>query len=851
MADPNDFDARAQRHIDISATREAADYAYPSRPIARRPRRADYRAHADALREQLISALGAIPPAAQDRRENIPGLKRGAIVQIETMPPAERARITAVKIPNSLEFANQDIVVLKSVRTESRNERALLFVPDDARGFLDQRLDAYGNPVAPEVQRPDIDRFEIIEAIRTADADALFEQQGAAPAAAVWWELWIRGDLVDGVAAAARRSELQLHADRLSFPETSVVFVHGLAGPVRDFVSRCAGAVYEVRRATGDVSVFLEREERGVGPVDWVAELAARVVPPPEGAPKVCTLDTGVAADHPLLKPGLAPPLAYDNAWGTDDHHPDGGHGTGMAGLALYGDLDTPLNGGGRVELTHSVVSMKLLPPAGFPPHKPPSYGIVTQGAVALVEIAHPSPPTYCLATSTDEFSPGRPSSWSGALDQACAGAMPGDPNGQGVAAAAKPKRLVLVAAGNVLDGHRTDVMVDKSIEDPAQSWNALTIGGYTTKEKAPAGPPRLLPLVQANHRSPYSTVSHQLPPDITPIKPEVMFEAGNMLVDASDFCGWNPSVSLLTTGSDFLTTPLTPFWATSAATGCAGKFMGALEAALPGLWPETYRALAVQSAEWPAPLRQQLVGRGAHWKSGPKAQKLQVVRTVGFGVPQLDRAIMSAKNDMTLIAQSEIQPFQLAPAGNAIFNEMHFYDLPWPKAALEKIANDIVTMKVTLSYFIEPNLTGKAATRPDTYRSFGLRFSMKKRGETEKQFRRRINRAEEAPATRQEDPEADYWLLGTNAQQAGSLHCDLWRGRAIDLALHDAIAIYPVGGWWKSHLGQRRATDRGRYSLLVSISAPGSVVDLHSEAAALIAAKEAEIAAAAVAVDV
>ena len=34
--------------------------------------------------------------------------------------------------------------------------------------------------------------------------------------------------------------------------------------------------------------------------------------------------------------------------------------------------------------------------------------------------------------------------------------------------------------------------------------------------------------------------------------------------------------------------------------------------------------------------------------------------------------------------------------------------------------------MKVTLSYFIEPNLTGKAATRPDTYRSFGLRFAMK-----------------------------------------------------------------------------------------------------------------------------
>ena len=44
--------------------------------------------------------------------------------------------------------------------------------------------------------------------------------------------------------------------------------------------------------------------------------------------------------------------------------------------------------------------------------------------------------------------------------------------------------------------------------------------------------------------------------------------------------------------------------------------------------------------------------------------------------------------------------------------------------------------------------------------------------------------------------------LLGPKAIQAGSLHCDLWRGPAIELASHDAIAVYPVGGWWKSHAG-------------------------------------------------
>jgi hypothetical protein len=66
---------------------------------------------------------------------------------------------------------------------------------------------------------------------------------------------------------------------------------------------------------------------------------------------------------------------------------------------------------------------------------------------------------------------------------------------------------------------------------------------------------------------------------------------------------------------------------------------------------------------------------------------------------------------------------------------------------------------------------------------------------------------------------------------QAGSLHCDVWRGRAIELAGHDAIAIYPVGGWWKS----QRITEKGRYSLVISIAAPGQAVDLHTEVVNLV----------------
>ena len=383
------------------------------------------------------------------------------------------------------------------------------------------------------------------------------------------------------------------------------------------------------------------------------------------------------------------------------------------------------------------------------------------------------------------------------------------------------------------------DVAPSQPLEDPSQSWNALTIGGFTRKEQTPG--PGFEPVVPANHRSPFSRGSQSLEDDLTPIKPEVLFEAGNMVSDETGFCGWNAAVSLLSTGSDVVAEPLVPFWATSAAVGVAGNSVGRLQAALPELWPETYRALVVDSAAWPQPIRQQLIGRGVHWKTGPKAKKQKILREVGYGVPDLERAIQSARNDVTLIAQAEIQPFAVGADGRiGVFNEMHFYDLPWPKASLERLENEIVTMKITLSYFVEPNVTGRAATRPDTYRSYGLRFAMKKRNETEAMFRARVTASQQKDGSETVN-EADCWLLGPKSIQAGSLHCDLWRGYAVDLAGHDAIAIYPVGGWWKSHLGQKRLTDKGRYSLVISISAPGHAVDLYAEVASLVQVNEIE----------
>ncbi|RWP11006.1 S8 family peptidase [Mesorhizobium sp.] len=847
MAEEADFSAHELDHVRIEAFREAAQYEFPSKPQDRKPRRDDYPAHAQLLIEQLVAALGDIPPPNDDNRLTILGQRKGAIVELQTMAPATD-KSGATKTP-ALDYPGQDVVVLRSVRQEDRTERALLFIPDDAREFLLERIEAYGAEGLGNKKRPDVPKFEPIEVIEAAEVRSLFATQvNFEEPQPLWWELWVRepstakpGPRTNAIVTAAQLAGLGVHNDTLKFPDSEVAFVYGAPTALTTFLSRIPGAVWEVRKAEWSIEPFLDLGGAGVGQHDWVNEMVGRVVPPEDGAPAVCVIDTGLSAAHPLIAPGVAGAWAVNEQWGSDDHQPHGGHGTPMAGMVLYGDLFWRMNDNQQVVLGHYVESVKFLPPAGFVANQPSAYGLVTQSAVSIAEIGRPNVSrSFCIASSTSLFAPDSPSSWSGALDQICAGSMKGERQIE-ILAKDHPKRLVMVAAGNVIGGPRAEVEQHHSIEDPAQSWNALTIGGFTAKGELVAN---LTPLAAVNDKSPFSTGSQNLVGELTPIKPEVLFEAGNMMVDGSGSCDWHPAVSLLATGSNVEGEPLVPFWATSAATGMAGNFVGQLKAAVPGLWPETYRALVVQSAQWPDPIRRKLIGKGAHWKGTGKAAKNSILRDVGFGVPSLARAVASARNDLTLLAQSEIQPFLLAQGSNsAVFKDMHFYELPWPRSALQALESTIVVMKVTLSYFVEPNLSGRAATRPETYRSYGLRFELKKRLETNDQFRERLSRPEPqaadgeqwaaAVAAENQQPEPSHWLLGPKAVQAGSLHCDLWRGYAVDLASHDHIAVYPVSGWWKSHLGQKRANDKGRYSLAVSITAEGQEVDLYSEVAA------------------
>lgn len=232
-----------------------------------------------------------------------------------------------------------------------------------------------------------------------------------------------------------------------------------------------------------------------------------------------------------------------------------------------------------------------------------------------------------------------------------------------------------------------------------------------------------------------------------------------------------------------------------------------------------------IHGAEWTDKMRFALDPLG-------KTDAAKLLRHYGYGVPTYERAIASAENHLALVAQSEIQPYS-ASSG---FQDCHYYDLPWPRQAFEALGDEEVKLKITLSYFIDPNPGALASLDPYRYQSYGLRFDLRRRMESIDDFKKRVN------ADEREDPkrkpvtqsDTDNWRFPDGAS-SGSLHCNEWKGPAAYLLSRNVLCVKPVGGWWKNRADKRTRQQRARYALVVSVKTANEDVTLHTDINAII----------------
>jgi hypothetical protein len=332
-------------------------------------------------------------------------------------------------------------------------------------------------------------------------------------------------------------------------------------------------------------------------------------------------------------------------------------------------------------------------------------------------------------------------------------------------------------------------------------------------------------PIAASGELSPFSTTSVAWDND-WPFKPDVVFEGGNAAKDKFGAANVT-SLSLLTTHH----LPQERSFATSNATSAASALCAGMAARLmakyPNLRAETIRALIVQSANWTPAMR------AAHLPHKPmKSDFARLIRYCGWGVPDASRTFWSEQNSLTLVVEDELAPFIKPASKSAQTNEMHLHKLPWPKDLLEGLPPGTeVEMRVTLSYFIEPNPSARGEKSKFHYPSHRLRFDVQRALDSStEQFVARLNAAANLELDDEgDDTSDDNWLLGKNQRHKGSLHHDLWTGTAAELANRGYVAVYPANGWWRTRNALGRYDSKAKYSLIVSLSTPDTEIDLYT----------------------
>lgn len=547
-----------------------------------------------------------------------------------------------------------------------------------------------------------------------------------------------------------------------------------------------------------------------------------RLKSPPKDAPSVVLLDTGIATDHPLLKPAIltatkAGPLIPS----VEDTF---GHGTKMAGLALYRDVGAAIQHGNS-EATHWLQSGRLLVEPNRGTATDDNYEkwpVLTHEAVREAEDADVQRNrafVLAITRSMADRPPAEiaPTLWSQSIDQLAFGNGPG--------------RLMIVAAGNArfeqwrhLAQQHPQLQLSEKIHEPAQASNALTVGAFTQRVSLPRDRDYAEATIVATKPrglSPYTSTGFG--GSEWPIKPDVLLEGGNLAISSGLSDASVPTLSALTTSHRHMRgSPIGLLSMTSEASARAAHLAASIWAIEPKLRPATVRGLIVHSASWSKTMCDDFPNLNDR------------LLACGYGIPDELLASQCTQGVATIVVEDSMPnavieevPKKTPPkrpetktTEDKIRRKVKIVRLPLPESLLSDADPD-VELRVTLSYFAEPNRFGRR-----TYHGLDLKWDMQGPQETEEAFLSRINtlnRPKDAagkPLKVTNKATSFNWQIGIQRRSRGTVQSDRWCGKMSALSGDKLIAIVPVLGWWDQRLPL--LTEEMKFSLVISVLGPG-----------------------------
>lgn len=692
---------------------------------------------------------------------------------------------------------------IKKTSAESDKLTATLFLPDQNKEWLNKKLDDYSNPEkdTSASQMPanaklinnieDIEVSTVLDLFTQKDDKAKFEK--CTNEATGIYEVWvIKGDdEFDKEDLFARFDLLEIEHSQhcVVFTETAVALVKTTKEKLTNlvFVIDNLSELRIFKQASTLLSANMTEQ------TEWVRLIQEATIDE-EAQVRIGILDSGVNNAHPLLKTFL-PDVRCHNATSAGPRDM-AKHGTLMAGLVLYGDLTELIHNQDTLVVNTELSSVKIMPGRGETPNIPELYGVIAEDAI--ITARDDNAIIQCSAITADGDTSGEPSSWSSAIDETLFN------NGNADA-------LLFVSAGNIeyTEGlPYPDYNILTEVKDPAQSWNAITVGAYT--EKCIISDPNyngIVPIAARGGLSPYSTTSvmwnHGL------IKPEILMEGGNAINDNGRLSSAPDDINLTSTSAHSPVRHFDAMYATSAATALAARLAAKIKCKNPDLSPLSIRALMIHSAEWTDEMKRQNTDKNG------RLDIHNLLHTCGYGVPTEKKAIVSEDCYATFISEQTMIPLARATSGKYKLNAMHLFDLPWPKEILESMGDEEVKMRITLSYYIQPAPGSKTRHNKYRYPSLRLRFEVNKPTEDEAQFIRRVSHVEMEGVEASKNDTA-RWEIGIQERNNGCIISDYIIASAIDIASCNRIAVFPASGWWNS----RKYTEDKiiKYSLIVSL---------------------------------
>jgi hypothetical protein len=721
---------------------------------------------------------------------------------------------------------------LSNIKNIDGEISATIFLPKEKQDFFLNKINQYLLPVSQNENPKFAKLVNSIEDIKLSAIKSFWNgSESTIPREEkVWCEVWLinqknakTDSVIRELTQICETHEIEIEFDKiLKFQERLIVLANINKEDILKLINFTTH-LSEIMPCSTPIAEFIEMYPREQS--EWTSDLVDRTT---IGSSEisVCILDTGVYKDHPLLKNLFTYRDAVNPLWRDDDHK---GHGTEMAGLSVYGEtLPNLLLSSDNISINYDLSSIKILPRVGD--NRKELWGNITKQAVAKKEIFAPSKKNiYCMAVTApyegEEGNRGNPTSWAAAVDDI----MYNQDEGQ---------KLFLISAGNIniYNINYTYFSSNNSteVQEPAQSWNALTVGAYTRKIRVSDDTltrhTNVTTLAKSGEISPYTSTT------ITwengwPNKPDIVFEGGNCFSATGINCDSDPDLSLLTTNWQPGINQFTSTFATSAATALATNFTANLYTKFPHARAETIRALIIHSADW----TEEMIAQYSLPETSPSDKKRFLLKSCGYGIPNFDKAINCYSNSLTLICEDKLQPYHLKD-GKIKTNEMKYYELPWPKDALLELGASNIKMKVTLSYFIEPSPGNVDDFNLDRYRysSHGLRFDINHPDESKDHFLARKNEENrnDTEYTNGEYSSSGYWEIGSTKRDKGSVISDTWVGTAAELASSNYLCIYPIMGWWKSkqHLKDEEHYNKiANYSLIISIYSEDENIDIYT----------------------